>query len=273
MTDDTTNTTAGPFHGRVLVVDDEDVNRLVARGMIEVLGIDPDFAESGAQAIEKSASHHYDLILMDVQMPGIDGIEATTLIRKQEQTAGRERASIVALTANVTKGDRERCLDAGMDDFMAKPLMRDILIATFERWLGGLGDQGDQGSLDGPGPGDTASTLDSDRLAALGQAMQSVPGGLRRVLESYQESLSRLPAAIIHAGQSDDFDAMARAAHALKSNSAAAGALKLSALSADLEKAARAGDVMAIGALILGIENELGDVKLAIAAELDGTSK
>ncbi|NQU56155.1 MAG: response regulator [Rhodospirillales bacterium] len=264
------------FDAQVLVAEDEEVNRMVARGIMVPLGIEPDFAENGAEAVEKTATQRYDLILMDVQMPEMDGLEATAQIRQRERADGRSPTPIVALTAFAAKGDRQRCLDAGMDDYITKPLMRDNLIVTFERWLGdqtGQPEQQRQGQSQVQIQDIARGPLDATGFTALTQSMQSVLGDLASVLESYLESLQRLPAAIGQAVADDDAEALARAAHSLKSNSAAAAALELSALSGNLEELARKGDMAGIEATFLRKKNEIVRVKVAIEAELDGLSR
>lgn len=264
------------FDGRVLVVEDEEVNRFVARGIMSTLGIEPDFAENGAEALEKIAACRYDLIFMDVQMPEMNGIEATVLIREHERAAGHTSTPIVALTAFAATGDRTRCLAAGMNDYISKPLLRDALIASFERWLGGQGGRAEQqpdGEVQIPPHAMAPGPLDATRFAVLVQSMQSVPGGLRSVLESYLESLDRLPAAILKAVQDEDAQALTRAAHSLKSNSAAAGALELSVFSEDLEKIARKGRTAENEKLLLQIKNEITRVRLAIQVELNAVPR
>ena len=268
MLDDSNNTTVGRFIGRVLVVEDEEVNRLVADGMMTLLGLDAEFAQSGREAIEKIAANRYDLIFMDVKMPEMDGVETTALIRRREFADGRDRTPIIALTAYAGKGERERCLDGGMDDYITKPLILDNLIETLGRWLGGQEDQGAIAEENGVEQIATDSPLDAARLAALGRSMRSVSGGVQRVLESYLESLERLPITIRTAVEHDDTESLARAAHSLKSNSAAAGALGLSALSADLEKAAHKGELTGIETIVSRIENEIGSVIIAVRATL-----
>jgi len=271
MSTDPKSTMADVFEGRVLVVEDEEVNRLVARGIMMPLGIDPEFATNGAEAIEKTDAGDYDLILMDVQMPGMSGVEAAIQIRERERAEGRNRIPIAALTANATEGDRVRCMEAGMDGFMAKPLMRSVLIDTFTRWLGAQGTTSEQtGAVP---PAQAGSILDGESLVALKASMGGGVASLRLVLESFQESLVRLPADISNAGQSGDVEAMVRAAHSLKSNSAVAGALDLSALCARLETKMRAGDTAMASSLILEIEKEVGRVKLALTTELDSIPK
>jgi len=272
VNDENDNAAPVSFDYQVLVVEDEEVNRFVARGIMASIGITPDLAESGAEALAKIANHHYDLIFMDVQMPEMDGLETTALIRKRLHDDGRWHIPIIALTAFALKGDRERFLEAGMDDYMTKPLMRDNLIDMLKYWLDGRDDpklnqdqQHIQAKSDDP--------LDAARFAELKQSMRSVPGGLRKVLESYQESLVRLPATMAAAINNKDIEALYRAAHSLKSNSAAAGALKLSALSADLENQAGKERTEGIETIFLQIETEIDRVTVALEAKLKDISR
>ena len=115
---------------RVLVVDDNHANRLVASCILEERGHQVETAGDGRQAIRLAQANHYDVILMDVQMPGLDGLEATAVIRARE--GGRRRVPIIAMTAYDLPEDRERCLAAGMDGFLAKPITEPALIALVE---------------------------------------------------------------------------------------------------------------------------------------------
>lgn len=115
---------------RVLLVEDNPVNRKVAARLLEKAGLQVEFAENGLEAVQKATANTYDLILMDCQMPVMDGYEATRLLR-----ARGVRTPIIALTANALSGDREQCLACGMDDFLAKPVKADALHETLTRWL------------------------------------------------------------------------------------------------------------------------------------------
>lgn len=128
-------TTKG-MRGRVLLVEDNLVNQKVALGLLRKLGLEADLAVDGEEALEHSASARYDLILMDVQMPRMDGIAATRALREAEQSSPeRGYTPIIAMTANAERGDRDDCLAAGMDDYLPKPFTLTALKTTLGRWL------------------------------------------------------------------------------------------------------------------------------------------
>ncbi len=120
----------------ILLVEDYPNNQLVALAHLKKLGYDADIAENGQVAIDRLIAHgeQYQLVLMDWQMPVMDGLETTRLIRKMEDDSG-QHLPIVGMTANAIKGDRERCLEAGMDDYLAKPIRRSELSRILARWL------------------------------------------------------------------------------------------------------------------------------------------
>ena len=129
---------AGPaadVHGRVLVAEDNDVNQMVVGEMLRRLGYDHDVVVDGRAAVTATAGGGYDLVLMDCQMPEMDGFEATAAIRAREAARGGGRLPVVALTANAIKGDRERCQASGMDDYLTKPLNSADLAAKLAAWL------------------------------------------------------------------------------------------------------------------------------------------
>jgi PAS domain S-box-containing protein len=124
----------------VLVVDDNTLNRRLTSKLLHMLGAETDTAHSAVECFEKIASRRYDLVLMDVQMPGMDGLEATRNIRAHEAERQSARLPIVALTADAMMGDRERCLAAGMDDYLTKPLRREALARVLQDHAGGARD-------------------------------------------------------------------------------------------------------------------------------------
>ena len=129
-------TDTGPaLSGPVLMAEDNRVNQMVAMSMLQGMGLDVDLAENGEEALRMSATNCYRLILMDVQMPVMDGLAAARAVRERERRAGSRRVPIIAITANAMTDDRESCLNAGMDDYLAKPFKRGELRALVARWL------------------------------------------------------------------------------------------------------------------------------------------
>ena len=130
---------AGPSrsfkHGRVLLVDDNEVNRIVILGQLKSLGAQAEAVHNGEEAVDAVSHGHYDVVLMDCRMPRMDGYEATRRIRAM----GRESLPVVAVTAQAFEGERERCLEAGMDDYLVKPFEEDQLAAVLDRWMAPAG--------------------------------------------------------------------------------------------------------------------------------------
>lgn len=127
---DTSPPTAG---GMILVVDDNIINQKVAVGLLKRLGYQAEVTDSGPAALQALAQKQYALVLMDCQMPGMDGLEATRLLRSREPEG--TRVPVVAVTGRTEAEDRRRCLDAGMDDYLTKPIMVDELRTVLARWL------------------------------------------------------------------------------------------------------------------------------------------
>ncbi|MBW1901274.1 MAG: response regulator [Deltaproteobacteria bacterium] len=127
---------ASPDDTQVLLVEDQVVNQKVATKLLQKRGYKVIIAENGQKAVAALKTSHFDVVLMDIQMPVMDGYNATMEIRRTEQDTG-QRIPIIAMTANVMKGDREKCLEAGMDDFVPKPIMAEDLYRTLEKWVHG----------------------------------------------------------------------------------------------------------------------------------------
>jgi CheY-like chemotaxis protein len=115
---------------RILIAEDNPVNQVLATRALKKLGLDPVLADNGIIALEEVQRSHYDIILMDVQMPEMDGLEATRLIRKGIQ----QQPIIIAMTANAMAEDKQACLEAGMDDYMSKPVQLEELVKSLEKW-------------------------------------------------------------------------------------------------------------------------------------------
>jgi len=123
------------LEGRILLVEDNPVNQMVAKKMLEKIGLQSELAENGVEALELLKQDSFDAVLMDCQMPEMDGFKATSLWREQEEKLGGERLPIIAMTANVMEGDRERCLASGMDDYLGKPVRQAELGMVLQRWI------------------------------------------------------------------------------------------------------------------------------------------
>ncbi|MGB9991361.1 response regulator [Massilia sp. SM-13] len=122
-----------PF--QVLLAEDTEMNRMLVRILLTRMGFEVDEADNGQQAVEALARKRYDLVLMDCMMPVMDGYEATRILRAREAEAGQERVPVIALTASAIAGDRERCRQAGMDDYLSKPFQVDDFKAIVQRYL------------------------------------------------------------------------------------------------------------------------------------------
>lgn len=234
---------------RVLVVDDSAVNREVAAQALERLGVDVAFAEDGVEAVEALRSETYDLVLMDGSMPRLDGFEATTRIREEEQATGRPRAVILALTAHVIGTAAEAWRDAGMDGVVHKPFTLQDLSRALQTHCGQFMAAAAPKSAPAPEPGaappspatrdslfDPAVREDLAKMASAGKA-----DFVARIQSLYAEHAPERMADLVRAWSADDAEAVARAAHALKSMSLSLGARAVAEASSAIEASARGG--------------------------------
>jgi CheY-like chemotaxis protein/HPt (histidine-containing phosphotransfer) domain-containing protein len=240
-----------PFRGtRVLLAEDNEVNQEVALAILDSLGCQVRLAANGQDAIDLSACDAFDLILMDCQMPLKDGYEAAREIRQRESTIGVLRIPIVALTANAMTGDRQKCLAAGMDDYLSKPFKKADLHSAMSRWLG----QQAGGSPSSPGlaarAGVTVSceqglpTFDPNALEMLKSLQQDGWAELvGRILRMFFQKAPVLLNDLRAAYAAEDTARVRYAAHSLKSVAANVGGVLLSDLSRRLEAAARQGEL------------------------------
>lgn len=243
----------GPLTGHVLLVEDNPVNRQVAQKLLSLIGLSFDHAENGKLAVEMAGSSRYDAVLMDCQMPVMDGYTATRTRRMLEEDRELERLPIVAMTANAMAGDREKCLAAGMDDYLSKPLNRGLLEQTLRKWLPGDA-KSQQGAKSASAPAAKAAApepkitsepvklrergaaIDEQIVSELLEVMGSEFTSLVRVyLEDTPKNLKQLN----DAARSGDVNGMVAPAHSLKSTSANLGAMGLSDLAKQIEHGAR----------------------------------
>lgn len=225
---------------RILVADDNPVNREVALRLLEKLGCAADGAANGQEAVDMHRTAAYALVLMDCDMPVLDGYRATQCIRELEGDA--RRTPIIALTAGTCGEERSKCLAAGMDDFMSKPLRPQIIADMLERWLPSLG-------------GNEAATAGSgcDEVELVRQIFGADFAELAALYEA--DSPPRI-AALQRAHAAADSFQLAKVAHALSGSSMSIGATGLSAMCRELELHAKASMPDDAGAMIAAIEAE-----------------
>ena len=237
--------------GTVLVAEDNKINREVARGMLSRLGYQCRCAATGLETVDCWRKGGVDLILMDCQMPEMDGYEATRAIRLAEAAAGQtSRMPIVALTAHAADQDRKLCLEAGMDDFLSKPADSMTLARMLAQWI-----PVNAGMADGcPAPG----PIDYPRLL---QRCLNKPELAARLMRLFLGQADQDVMAILAAVQKGDATALAASAHRLKGASANASAEGLHRVSARLEELGRGGDVAAARALLVELQLEFSRLR------------
>ncbi len=230
---------------RVLVAEDNTVNQKVAIMQLAKLGYEADVAANGQETLDALKRRPYDLVLMDCQMPEMDGYQAAAGIRRLEEEQGLQRIPIVAITAGAMKDDAAKALAAGMDAYLAKPVRLETLAGTLARW---------DAVLDGPA------------VKALKElAGPENPGFYSDLAAAYLKDLPGRLAAIKEAAASGDAEALRQAAHALKGSSANVGALRLNKICRALEAAARAGSAQT-GELLAALETQAPAARAALEA-------
>ncbi|WP_343731426.1 response regulator [Duganella sp.] len=252
---------------KVLLAEDNPVNVEVASAMLEGLGLDVSRASNGEEALHSVQADDFDLILMDCQMPVMDGFAATSEIRRHEQQRGRARSMpIIAITANALQGDRESCLAAGMDDYLSKPFTQQALGQTLSRWI----------SLPrtAPAPAEAPSAQDDtinrqalDNIRALSPANGDAL--LERVLQAFLRDTPQHLHTIQQAISAGDAGQLRKAAHSLKSSSANVGADALARHSKELEQLGRNNTTAGAAALLADMEHSFQAARQALGALLE----
>ncbi len=209
-----------PTGARVLVAEDNPVNQLVIQGMLAKRGLMADVVATGLEALEVLDRERHAAVLMDVQMPELDGYETTRRIRADEN--GTPRVPIIAMTAGALEGDREAALEAGMDDYLSKPLRPEALDSVLERWLGAA-----------PSPAPAEPIFDDSRIRGF---RESYPEIVDRLVALFADSTPPLLDQLDAAARDRDGDLVRRLAHKLKSSCDNVGATRMAALCRTLEQ-------------------------------------
>lgn len=254
---------------RVLLVEDNPVNQAVAQAMLNSLGCSVEIAAHGRDALERVVAGQFDLVLMDCQMPVMDGYQATRDLRARE-AAGNTRLPVIAMTASALEGDRELCLAAGMDDYLAKPFLREQLVAVLSRWRSPSAAVPVKGSAPDRTPAvenDSGSggseAVDPSAIEFLRQLETTHPGIFQSILQKYLDSAGQLVKTIVET-TAGDLKEVERAAHSLKSSSARLGAHRLAKLASEIEMAGRAGAMEEVLSRAHSLEAEFEPVAAAV---------
>jgi two-component system, sensor histidine kinase and response regulator len=261
----------------VLLVEDNAVNREVAVGMLENLGYRTESAANGMLALEAVSEGAYAVVLMDCQMPVMDGLSATAEIRRRESRSAMPRVPIIALTANALEGNRERCLAAGMDDFLTKPFSQLELARVLARWLPAAAEPTSPARTEQTPPEPDASgrgaSLEASELALIdGTVLKDIsalgrPALLGSLIELYLQHSPGLLEAIDAASKSGQSTALAEAIHTLKSSTANLGGKRLAGLLKECEALIYAGQVLEAAPLVERIPKEYREFCDALVRE------
>jgi PAS domain S-box-containing protein len=265
---------------RILLAEDNLVNQKVALLLLERMGYMADIAANGLEVLQALERQPYDVVLMDMHMPEMDGLDATRYI--QEQWPVEQRPWIIAMTANALQGDRERCLAAGMDDYVSKPVHPEELARALRRCQPyvrqdeviaaqpsnkvepeGLGSENQ--------PGQNAPALEAKVMAELRELLgDQAPQVLGELIDLYLQTAGSLLEEMRLAVQGQDENSLYKAAHTLKPGSHHLGAVSLAELCGELETIGRSGQLDEAAAKFAELEVEFGRVKIALEAEKSG---
>lgn len=255
-----------PYAGRILLVEDNPINQKVASAMLGNLGYTVETAANGRLAVEAATHHSFDAVLMDIQMPELDGYAATAELRRIETESGKDRLPVIALTANALAEDREQALASGMDDHLPKPIHQKQLQSTLSRWVGSPA-----AGVPDPtaAPERTACPVDPEILEGL--RVLDPQGGneifaelVGMFLEDAPAQIQKMRAAITE----NDHTAAGHLAHALQGSSGSMGALQMSDIAGQVQESSRARDHPQLSQRLRMLEIEFEAVKAFLEKEV-----
>ncbi len=257
--------TEQPLHSlRILLAEDSTINQKVTLQMLKVFGYQADVANDGSEVLQLLDSHSYDLILMDVQMPNLDGLETTRLIRERYPA---QSLRIVAMTANAMLGDREACLEAGMDDYLSKPITMSALLRILQ---GDETDPLDQPDLPTLLPEQKNSSVSAEILdeSVLLVMQETLCGNdlnlMQEIMQNYLVESDRIVSRLLIAYQKQELSELSQVAQDLTSRSHSIGAKTLSDLSQQVKTQCRAENLESLAPLIRQVQTEYPKVKQAL---------
>jgi CheY-like chemotaxis protein/HPt (histidine-containing phosphotransfer) domain-containing protein len=248
---------------RIVIAEDNIVNQKVALGQLYNLGYHAEAVPNGRELLKALENDQFDIILMDCQMPELDGFAATAEIRRREGTA--RHTTIIAMTANALDGDNERCLAAGMDDYVSKPVKSDVLRRKLERWANPSGPGKRLGEGNEPAQHARGNVIDQAQVARLRELQP--PGEadfLTELIDLFHNEAASHLKALDEALMRNDAAGIQRVAHSLRGSTTNIGAMQMAALSEELESRDPAKDAREI---LAQLEKEFELVREALKAE------
>ncbi len=254
---------------RILLAEDNPTNQFVARKMLEKLGFSVETVDNGREALKILADHAYDLVLMDCQMPDLDGYETTRRIRSGNAAVVNPDVPIIAMTANAMRGDREQCMEAGMSDYLAKPVDPAVLERMLDRWLSG---KGGQGFRDEPGPARPQESPVWDKEGFLKRVMHD-ERLLQAVILEFVKDVPQQLVLLDKAVNEGDRESIRAIAHRVKGGAANVGGVALTLVCTRLQELALAAPPADIDALVRQMETAFGRLKAAmlqVPGSIDG---
>ncbi|MFL6833975.1 MAG: response regulator [Xanthobacteraceae bacterium] len=256
-----------PVPLRILLAEDNAINQKVALRLLERLGYGADVVGDGRQALARLDHAAYDVILMDVQMPEMDGLEASRAICAR--WAASERPCIIAMTAEAMQGDRDKCLAAGMDDYIVKPVTLDQLAAALAKCRPLAATTAPEAAAAPPVEKQTAGTaLDRDVLDQLREDLGGT-AALREVIRSFLDQTPSVLTALRDAAARADVPSIRRAAHMIKGTSSILGARELSEQCAEIERVGQTGCIADAGSRVIAVEASYRTIEAALKAEIE----
>jgi two-component system sensor histidine kinase/response regulator len=253
---------------RLLLVEDNEINQEVARELLREVGVEVEIAENGREGLEMASADKYDGVLMDIQMPVMDGYEATREIRKKYASG---QLPIIAMTANAMAGDREKALQCGMDDHVTKPIDPDRLYDAIRRWFhpqkarrSASSEQVESRTAETPAESDFPASVDGIDMESALQRLGGNEKLYRRILLKFREGHTDSVDQIYQALDTGDIETAHRIAHTMKGLAGNLGADALQSAAENVDREFKAGDLESVKALLPEMETNLQRVARAI---------
>ena len=252
---------ARPTRARVLLVEDNSVNQIVAVGQLQRLGHECTVAANGVEALDAVTREKFDIVLMDIQMPDMDGYEATRRIRQMRGPVAK--IPIIAITAHAMPGEREKCIAAGMNDYLAKPVSLEQVGAIVRLWASKSSSGEHAAAPADVMEQDDGYVLDRERVSSFLAISRTQDGFLEGLVKTFRQDVPSRIDALRAAAATGDANDLALAAHAMKSSSGSVGAKRMFAMASSLEQEARSGRLDGAEAAIEQIAAEFRRVMVA----------